>query len=462
MGANIVTIVLDSVRFDRIFAEDSVDTPNIDSLAQDSTHFSQAFSTGSWTVPAHGSLFTGELPSHHGSYAGQEHFDVDADAVLASKLAKQGYQTVGFSTNPWISTEFGYDKGFEEFIEITPGLPFPEAGGLSTFDLGDSRAEYWKEICNGLFDGPFFERLINGLFLKTMSRHPISSAEEVNEEINSWLRDRESSEPLFAFINYMDAHEPYRIRPDYAASEDVLAIEENDLSWNHKSLVNPPSSEEEGPVRLLYDSSIRYLDEQIGELMQILRQREYYDDSYVVLLSDHGQALGENDYWGHGTFLLHELLHVPMLIKTPSRCQETMISTPVSIKDIHNFLMTISHDSSVSDCRIADAIQGTVDEIPAFAESHGPYETNQIPDGAASSEGYRVMYYGSWRLHRDLETDEVIVEKTQAGSTEDNLSKAKLLHLEEEYYSGIETKAQRKEADISESTKQRLESLGYR
>lgn len=461
MAANIITIVLDSVRYDRIFGGNSVQTPNIDKLANNSIRFNQAFSPGSWTVPAHGSLFTGELPSRHGSYAGAERLDVEANSTLAAKLSKEGYQTVGFSTNPWVSTEFDYDKGFDDFTDFQPNIPFPEAGRADTIELSHSKIEYWREVLGWLRDGPFIKRLVNGISMKLQGYHPTASAEEVNEEINRWLQERSSSEDFFAFINYMDAHEPYRIRPEYATSDQILKLEDTNIPWNHKSLVSPLSAEGEELIPLLYDSSIRYLDEQIGELLQSLQQHGYYEDSYIVLLSDHGQSLGENDYWGHGTFLSHDLLHVPMVIKTPSENQQATVSTPVSIRELHEYLLTKGSTSSEPTCRLTKLVRGNDDKRPVFAESHGPYETEHLPDGTASLKGYRVMYYDTWRLHRDLETDEIIVEKSPLASTEDRPPKQHLLEIEEKYYTGGDTQ-KNQDMSVSESTIQRLESLGYR
>jgi arylsulfatase A-like enzyme len=71
-------------------------------------------------------------------------------------------------------------------------------------------------------------------------------------------------------------------------------------------------------LRVLYDRSVRHLDAQLGEFFQQLRRRHLYDDSLVIVTSDHGEAFRE-----HGSFLhsqtYDETLAVPLLVKLPSR-----------------------------------------------------------------------------------------------------------------------------------------------
>ena len=104
VNGNLIVIVIDTLRADRVgFAEgEGLDTPNLRRLASDSVVFSSAYSTTCWTVPSHGSLFTGLLPMSHN--ATQENPRLDpAIPTLAEKLSARGYETIAFTNNSWLS-----------------------------------------------------------------------------------------------------------------------------------------------------------------------------------------------------------------------------------------------------------------------------------------------------------------------------------------------------------------------
>lgn len=469
MNSDVFIIVMDSVRYDRILGESGINTPNIEELIDESFTFSEAYSTGSWTVPSHGSLFSGLLPSDHGSFAGQEQFKLSPSDTLASKFAKYGYQTAGFSSNPWIISEFGYDKGFDYFEELQNTVPYPIAGQPKNIHEGKLRLKFWQDIFKWLLEGPILKKFINLLHLKIHDISPIYPAEEMNNNIKNWLIDCDEEDSVFTFINYMDAHEPYQIRPNYIdlSIENIHYAKNIDVNWNDKSLINPPPEEQHDIIHSIYDSSVKYLDDQIGVLTNLLRQEDRYQDSWIVLLADHGQLLGEDGYWGHNTLLTHELVHIPLIIKPPNDADTGTISTPVSIRDIPGFLLNEQEDGMDPNNRIVNALQeGNEHPVPVFVESFGPPSDNHdFPAGSVSSSGYRVMYYGPWRLHRDLDTDNITIEKSPAASYSSKLNNSELLRIEDEYYNPNDVNDNstiEDSTEISKSTKEQLESLGYR
>ncbi|MFB6187089.1 MAG: sulfatase-like hydrolase/transferase, partial [Halobacteriaceae archaeon] len=207
---NIVLLVLDSVRGDRISNQEefNVSTPNLTELSKKGRFFENAYSTGSWTVPAHGSLFTGKLPSEHGAHAKHKYFNVEKENTLPGILSSLSYTTVGFSTNPWISDEFGFARGFDEFYELRSPLPFSD-------EQADPRNEMespsFSQVIRWILSGNPFKRGINGAYAKIFQDIPYAPASSMNDKIIDWISNH-SEEPFFLFANYMDAHEPYTIR----------------------------------------------------------------------------------------------------------------------------------------------------------------------------------------------------------------------------------------------------------
>jgi arylsulfatase A-like enzyme len=67
-----------------------------------------------------------------------------------------------------------------------------------------------------------------------------------------------------------------------------------------------------------YDSSIRYVDSEVGKLLKTLKKMELYDPSYIIFTSDHGEALYEHQVWGHGQNVYEETSRVPLIVKFPA------------------------------------------------------------------------------------------------------------------------------------------------
>lgn len=461
MDTDIFILVLDSVRADRILGEDSLPTPGIDQLSRDGISFTNAYTSGPWSVPAHASLLTGMLPSSHGSYGGFEQLSVNEEDTLPWKLRNEGYHTACFSTNPWLSPKFGYDKGFDEFIELIPGIPFPNAGDPREIQKGDSRYEFGKNILTWLQEGPLLQRLANSLSHKFQNTRATSSAEELNDRLYRWLSEINDSANIFALMNYMDAHEPYQPHAEYL-SGPVSKYDDLDISWNHQSLTNPVSGLSANAVRDVYDASVRYIDAQVADLIKALRHAGRYDSSYVVVLSDHGQSLGEHDYWGHGTYLYEEIVHVPLIIKPPEHSASRLIDESVSLRDVPEYILEEVRGKNGKMGRINKVLEGKSETSePVVVESHGPYDTESLPEGAAPANGYHAIYAKGWRLVRNLDTEAVTFERLLDTDYDEEVVKDELLSFETTYR---REKPNRKteSASISESTRQRLDNLGYR
>ena len=101
---NLVLIVLDTARVDHtsVYGYEKTTTPFLERFAAEGTRFDRAYSTSCWTLPAHASMFTGQLPGVHGANNVNKRLVADTP-LLADLLTRSGYQTVGFSRNPWIS-----------------------------------------------------------------------------------------------------------------------------------------------------------------------------------------------------------------------------------------------------------------------------------------------------------------------------------------------------------------------
>jgi arylsulfatase A-like enzyme len=304
---NVLLIVIDTLRPDRLghygYTRDT--SPHLDTLAAESWIFKQAVAPAPWTKPSVASLFTGLYPSHHGiGTAGWTHTDsagsVSADALhpeiqtLAELLAEGGYRTAAFGENHHLIPRFGFDQGFQDY------------------ELHLSGPNYLSSI-------------------------------EVLPRFFDWLDD--VSDGFFAYLHFVDVHFPYLPPAEYAGrwagtmpGEDYNTVEFMD--WAQKR-------EREGPLELApevvqhmsdsYDEEIRFLDAQVGAMLEDLKERGLYEKSLVIVTSDHGEEFMEHGEIAHATSLYDVLLKIPLLVKFPcpgSRCGHRIIHTQVELLDL--------------------------------------------------------------------------------------------------------------------------------
>jgi hypothetical protein len=156
-----------------------------------------------------------------------------------------------------------------------------------------------------------------------------------------WL-DRHAAEPFALWLHYFDPHEPYDPPPDLARQfsgeydgplGDVL-----DMDWlaslNDPEVAATLSDADRRHVVDLYDAEIAYMDRQLGRVIEALGRHRLWDTTLVVIVADHGQAHGENGFWGHGVMLLEPIIKVPMMILAPGIDEGRVVPAAVETLDL--------------------------------------------------------------------------------------------------------------------------------
>jgi arylsulfatase A-like enzyme len=308
---SIIVLVLDTVRADRLslYGYERDTTPNLRGFVEDHERavvFPLVISPASWTLPAHASLFTGELPSSHGAHAGRlldlRHTvspddGLIAEATLAEVVRDRGYRTAAILANAQITFFKNMDRGFDQVV--VPRSP----GKLS------------------LFGEALRARFTPGAFAHLIKAYP--PAASVNREILRYLESC-GDPPCFLLGNYMEAHWPYAARPPHGGK-----FSGHEWRWRTG-----------GTDR--YDEEILALDESLGELLAEFDQRGILDRSWLVITSDHGEAFGEHDTEFHGTSVFNEQVWIPLLIHPPLGESITPHDSAVSLIDLTATLSAIA------------------------------------------------------------------------------------------------------------------------
>ncbi|MEQ8765174.1 MAG: sulfatase [Planctomycetota bacterium] len=272
---NILLITVDTLRADRlsVYGYERPTSPNLDRFAEAGLLFENVTAPSSWTWPSTATILTGLTPPAHGVNDGNSSFLSDEIETLAEKIRRRGLLTYAVTANPLVGPEKNFDQGFNVFDTV-----------------------------------------------------PWSSAASVNTRFLHWLDARPGMQ-FFAYLHYFDPHSPYDdprdpdgalFDPNYDGDLDGQSVNEliSQINWKQ-----PPES---GPIEFTqrdiehlsarYDGCINYWDEQFGRLIEELKRRDLWDDTLVILTSDHGEAFLEHGLIAHVSSLYEEVLHVPLII----------------------------------------------------------------------------------------------------------------------------------------------------
>jgi arylsulfatase A-like enzyme len=306
-GPNIVLLVMDTVRADHLpvhgYPRDTA--PHLAEFARGATVYRRAIAAGDVSLPSHAALFTGLYANRHGAHNVLPEFPVgrpleDEAVTVAEVLANRGYRTIGVTANhAYLGPAFGLGQGFEVVDSRRPvqvryqwSRHYLRAGVKALLNRA-GRGEQWTLA---------YRR-----------------AEEVNETVFTLLKD--VTGPFFLFVNYMDAQgHVAHARGDPAAPEMVPGRRRM-------------TAEQRARVIDVYDLGIASADAGLGGLMAGLRERRRYEDSLIVVTSDHGEAFGEKDLAGHGVAAIHALVHVPLVVKFPNQREGSAIDALASHVD---------------------------------------------------------------------------------------------------------------------------------
>ncbi|MEM9554820.1 MAG: sulfatase [Acidobacteriota bacterium] len=273
---DIVLLSVDTLRYDRLslhgYARPT--SPAIDALLGAGVRFDQARVVEPLTAPSMASILTSLHPHEHG--ASRNGLGVRPGLPsLPRMLAARGYRTGAFVGN-WTLRD--------EMVR-----------------LGDHFDDYSEVFSRKRWLGLFYSE---------------ATADDLNREALEWAREHIGAErrwPFFLWVHYVEPHEPYRYWDDLAPRLGRL---------------DPQDDSDR------YDTEVAFVDRAIGSLLSDLQTLVPRDELLVIFVSDHGESLGEHDYWGHGRNLFDPGLRVPMGLTWHGRLRPAVLDTPASSLDL--------------------------------------------------------------------------------------------------------------------------------
>jgi len=456
---NVVLIVMDTVRADHtsVYGYDRDTTPFLRELAKEATLYTRAFAVSDFTLPTHASMFTGLYPRTHGAYYAPPNYPNGLPlsqrfTTMAEVLQANGYRAAGIVANAgYLSTSMGFSQGFELFDSRLPERV-----------AAPSRSPYLRRRVHELLDR----------FVSTADFEPTTRrAQEINHEAETFLNQVDG--PFFLFLNYMDAHNPYAppspfdrqypcSYPTIERAERARAAMEPVLTGKRDLL-----PEERTCIASGYDGAITYLDSQIRELIGSLRKRGLYENTLLMITSDHGEALGTRNQLGHGGVSVYQNeVNIPLLVKYPGVNPEARVNAEASQVDL---LPTVLEAASIAEpaglqgislrkiekdtSRFIVSVSYPEPWLSALNRQYARVEMAVIRGDEKlieSSLGKRELF----DLSRDINEEHNLYKENDPGV----LALSRML---QDWMRTVPPAASEKHGSIDSSTVERLKSLGY-
>ncbi len=433
MSQSIALVTLDTLRLDAF---------NDHFGWLDGLRFSNGYSTSHWTIPAHGSLFTGKYPSEIGVHSKSPSLDCP-ETVLAELLANNGYKTRMWSANPNILFWDGWARGFDEVIE--PGSLNPKDRDVIdwTSFLGDIDTHSWTKYPKAVWHAIQADCSTIAAFEQGYRRLTKSDADGGGHDVLARIRETDIDGREFAFINLMETHTPYH--PPETANAPVNVV----IGDAFADSVTDPDE-----IRRAYSTSASFLSEIYKKIFEELIGK--FD--YVITVSDHGEMLGEDGMWNHGYGLYEELVHIPIVISGED-IESGIEDATVSLLDVFQTIVDLGGceadsrgQSLLGDVRSRDYLT----EYHGFVDRHRKqFERKGVPN--CVFEQHDEPLYG-------LATEpDYYGRQTASGFESDGKSwhdnpRALLDELLDER--DVRTVSER-DTDVSDEVKEQLEKLGY-
>ncbi len=315
MAKNLILVVLDTLRHPLYlpgFAEGTA-MPFLARLGEGGVGFDHAIASSSWTPPSHVSLLSGVDPWETHFHVASKSSTVPAAPFLADLWQRNGGETFALSTNWLVDPDIGTARGYEQF---NVGLPTWLSGlALQGIQVAGFEQLMYASLATRAtrtrprsvdplgstlqFVGASFHRALRSAY----------SGTRLHRALHRYLRHRTDRRPLHLFLNLMEMHEPYVSSPRRSSPGlDPMNLPSVNVARHTMVLSRWPT-----PVSMLvpYQAAARELDHRVEALVGMFRHYGLLDDTALLLVSDHGQGLGEHGFFGHAFYLYDELVRIP-------------------------------------------------------------------------------------------------------------------------------------------------------
>jgi arylsulfatase A-like enzyme len=269
-----------------------------------------------------------------------------------------------------------------------------------------------------------------------------------------WLESVKADQPVFLWAHYSEPHNPYDLKAQYAPKTGEKA-------------------EGDGPRsrRVKYSSEVGYVDTWIGSLLARAQKRLPPESTFVVFMADHGESLGEHDYWGHGKNAHWPNLRIPLILRGPGIPTGRRVAAKASIVDVLPTLLDLlrlepmagiegrSLTGSWTGQEPAPRLRFAMGERATALTKKGRHHYNHpLVISAQSADAKAIYDFADGKLtYYDLRTDPAEVKPLAQPPVEMRPALGRQLS---DWYKGLK-KYEEDGGELSPEDLEQLKSLGY-
>jgi arylsulfatase len=429
----LLLVTVDTLRADHLgaYGSDRELTPHLDALAGESLVFERVYAPTPFTVPSLVTLHTGRYPSELGMKSNLSEIP-DEIPTLAEALRAGGWRTGAVVSNVVLQSRPDLARGFDVFDDTMQQV---------------ESVRQWPE------------------------RIAADTTDAALEVLEAWhVAASESQEPLFLWVHYQDPHGPYTPPPGLRERYEALEREragDRELPRDESPFGRGGipvyqqlgDAQEVAHYRAAYDAEIAYMDQELGRLLDALPRYTDAPRIRTVFAADHGEAMGEHDFWfAHGHHLTDELLRVPLLLRGPDLAPGRRADT-ASLADLVPTLTRWLGEAPLDSHSVGR------DLLAADAASHASVPL--LSTLAAYPDPRWGIVSDDYKLILTLDGDIWSAELYRLGNEEVNLAapaaavatrlRQQLKALRERYDRG----APERSTPLTEARRAQLEALGY-
>ena len=361
---NVILISVDTLRPDHLgcYGYNRDTSPNLDRFAEEGLLFEACFSHAPHTGPSCTTFLSGFLP-HETNVILNDSIVHTEVPMLAEILKDDGFKTYGVVSNFVLREGKGFEQGFD------------------------------------IYDARMGETELN-------RRHICERTAKKTTDCAINILKNHSGNPFMLWIHYQDPHGPYTPPPQYHQMFHNPNQKSYDLKLNQSlrgkggipSYQRLQDHHDYFYYVAQYDGEIRYFDEHFGRLIAFLKKGLFFENSIIIFTADHGEAMGEHDYYfAHGHGLTNDLIHVPLIIRYRDELRGRK-KDPVQHLDI---VPTILHRVRIQGdftYRGRNLLADPLEASTILSELH-------FSNSAVISDGMKLIMYGENAFLFDIQKD---------------------------------------------------------
>lgn len=349
--------MVDTLRADKVHVynpRSPVATPTFDAFAADSTRFAWAQVPGTWSLPSHASYLTGVYPSVHKAVAHEARLSREVPFV-AEQLKRAGYKTALFSSNGYISSKWGFDRGWDE-----------------------SRNFIRESLPNG--------------------------ADYIWKTASPWVLGPKAASKQFVYFATVEPHVIYNPKKEFLArywNKPYTGPIKPALTGVQLGLIKSGklkiTETDKLYLEALHNAEITQADDVFATFLADLKRANLYDRAAIIVISDHGDEFWDHGDVGHAQSVYQELVHVPMMIRAPGLFPiGKVVSADVEAMDLYPTLLALAGVAP------GEAVQGT-SLVPLAYDELAQVPRAALTQNVAISRGlkagrYRIVDAGPQRV----------------------------------------------------------------